>query len=128
MFDLDALRAALQAHGRVARVVIAGAEGSAPREVGAAMLVWADGQSGTIGGGALEFEAAAKARVLLAASPPTPSLPLAGGGGLWRLRLIGTLPGKRLPPPSWGRDGVGGLHASRESPLDQASANAAAGR
>jgi xanthine dehydrogenase accessory factor len=81
MFDLDALRAALQAHGRVARVVIAGAEGSAPREVGAAMLVWADGQSGTIGGGALEFEAAAKARVLLAASPPTPSLPLAGGRG-----------------------------------------------
>jgi hypothetical protein len=33
----------------------------APREAGAAMLVWAAGQSGTIGGGALEFEAAARA-------------------------------------------------------------------
>jgi xanthine dehydrogenase accessory factor len=65
MFDLEALSAALQTHGPVARVVIAGVEGSAPREVGAAMLVWADGQSGTIGGGALEFEAAAKAREML---------------------------------------------------------------
>jgi xanthine dehydrogenase accessory factor len=41
MFDLGALRAALQAHGPVARVVIAGVEGSTPREVGASMLVWA---------------------------------------------------------------------------------------
>lgn len=30
------------------------------------MLVWADGQSGTIGGGALEHEAAARARAMLA--------------------------------------------------------------
>ncbi|WP_103258519.1 xanthine dehydrogenase accessory protein XdhC [Tabrizicola aquatica] len=66
MFDLSGLAAALQAHGRVARVVIAGVEGSSPREVGASMLVFADGQSGTIGGGALEFEAAAKARLMLA--------------------------------------------------------------
>jgi xanthine dehydrogenase accessory factor len=65
MFDLQALAAALLAHGPVARVVIAGVEGSSPREVGASMLVWADGQSGTIGGGALEYEAAAKARALL---------------------------------------------------------------
>lgn len=73
MFDLSALAAALQAHGRVARVVIAGVEGSSPREVGASMLVFADGQSGTIGGGALEFEAAAKAREWLAAdAPPAP--------------------------------------------------------
>ena len=78
MFDLAALSAALAAHGRVARVVIAGVEGSSPREVGASMLVWDQGQSGTIGGGALEFEAAAKARVMLA-SPPTPSLPHGGG-------------------------------------------------
>lgn len=67
MFDLSALSSALGAHGRVARVVIAGFEGSSPREVGAAMLVWENGQSGTIGGGALEFEAAAKARAMLAA-------------------------------------------------------------
>lgn len=71
MLDLVALAAALAAQGRVARVVIAGVEGSSPREVGAAMLVWAGGQSGgqsgTIGGGALEFQAAAAAQVMLAA-------------------------------------------------------------
>jgi xanthine dehydrogenase accessory factor len=61
-FDLDGLRAAVLAHGRVVRVVIAAIEGSSPREVGAAMLVWNDGQSGTIGGGALEFQAAQEAR------------------------------------------------------------------
>jgi xanthine dehydrogenase accessory factor len=62
VFDLDALRHAIAAHGPVVRVVIAAHDGSSPREVGASMLVWADGQSGTIGGGALEFEAVAKAR------------------------------------------------------------------
>ncbi|WP_424976332.1 xanthine dehydrogenase accessory protein XdhC [Dinoroseobacter sp. S124A] len=60
--DPDALRAAIAAHGPVARVVVAEIRGSVPREVGAAMLVWEGGQSGTIGGGALEFEAAARAR------------------------------------------------------------------
>ena len=62
MFDLSALSQALAAHGRVARVVIAAHDGSSPREVGAAMLVWDQGQSGTIGGGALEFEAVLRAR------------------------------------------------------------------
>lgn len=61
-FDVDALRRAVKRHGRVTRVVIAALRGSSPREVGAAMLVWQNGQSGTIGGGALEFEAAAAAR------------------------------------------------------------------
>ena len=66
MFDLAELRAALVAHGRVARVVIAGFAGSSPREVGAAMLVWGQGQSGTIGGGTLEFQAVRRAREMLA--------------------------------------------------------------
>ena len=66
MFDLAALRAAVATHGRVARVVIAGFDGSSPREVGAAMLVWAEGQSGTIGGGALEWLAIGRARAALA--------------------------------------------------------------
>ncbi|MCG6560059.1 xanthine dehydrogenase accessory protein XdhC [Ruegeria sp. 1NDH52C] len=61
-FDLEGLRAAVAAHGRVTRVVIAAIRGSSPREMGAAMLVWQDGQSGTIGGGALEFQAAEAAR------------------------------------------------------------------
>ncbi|MCJ8335324.1 MAG: xanthine dehydrogenase accessory protein XdhC [Epibacterium sp.] len=57
-FDVESLRKAVLTHGRVARVVIAEVRGSSPREVGAAMLVWDGGQSGTIGGGTLEFEAA----------------------------------------------------------------------
>lgn len=66
MFDLPALQQAIAAHGPVARVVIAAHDGSSPREVGAAMLVWADGQSGTVGGGALEYEATTRARAMLA--------------------------------------------------------------
>lgn len=63
-FDLDGLRAAVALHGHVTRVVIAAIKGSSPREVGASMLVWRDGQSGTIGGGALEYETARTARGL----------------------------------------------------------------
>ncbi len=61
-FDLEALREAVKTHGQVTRVVIAAIKGSSPREVGAAMLVWPGGQSGTIGGGTLEFQAAEAAR------------------------------------------------------------------
>lgn len=65
MSDPDALAAAIAAHGPVMRVVVVEFQGSSPREVGAEMLVWADGQSGTIGGGALEFDAIARAREML---------------------------------------------------------------
>lgn len=65
MFDLAALTQAVAAHSRVARVVVADVKGSGPREAGAAMLVWADGQSGTIGGGALEHQATLAARAML---------------------------------------------------------------
>mgnify|MGYP003388955671 FL=1 len=58
MFDREGLIEACKIHGTVARVVIADIAGSAPREVGAAMLVWQGGQSGTIGGGTLEFDLA----------------------------------------------------------------------
>ena len=88
-FDLEALREAVAREGRVARVLVAEAKGSAPREAGAAMLVWDGGQSGTIGGGALEFEAAARARAMLAAGgtplteviPPPSPIPSPRGGG-----------------------------------------------
>lgn len=60
-FDLDALQAAVRKFGRVVRIVVADVQGSAPRDVGAAMLVWKGGQSGTIGGGRLEFDASAQA-------------------------------------------------------------------
>ncbi len=69
MFDLQALQSAVAQHGTVARIVVAAVAGSAPREVGAAMLVWTGGQSGTIGGGALEWQAAQAARQML----PRPS-------------------------------------------------------
>ena len=65
-FDREGLGRLVAAHGAVVRVVVAGTAGSAPREVGAAMVVWAGGQDGTIGGGALEYEAAARARAMLA--------------------------------------------------------------
>jgi xanthine dehydrogenase accessory factor len=67
-FDLEGLRDAVARHGRVARVVIAATHGSAPREVGAAMLVWQGGQSGTVGGGALEYELAGVARAQAAST------------------------------------------------------------
>ena len=66
MFDISALNDGIAAQGRVARVVIASVAGSSPREVGASMLVWGSGQSGTIGGGALEYMAANRARAMLA--------------------------------------------------------------
>ena len=47
-------------------VRVARAEGSVPREPGAWMAVWAEGITGTIGGGHLEFEAIAHARQMLA--------------------------------------------------------------
>lgn len=65
--ELAPLRAAVATHGAVVRVVIVAHQGSTPRETGTAMLVWPSGQHGTIGGGALEFDATAQARALLAA-------------------------------------------------------------
>lgn len=48
--------------------------GSVPRETGTWMAVWPDSVLGTIGGGRLEWDAIAHARVLLAAPAPQPSL------------------------------------------------------
>lgn len=65
-FDLDQIARLAGLHGAVIRVVVAEIAGSTPREVGAAMVVWAGGQEGTIGGGTLEHEATLAARRLLA--------------------------------------------------------------
>lgn len=70
MFDLAALTQSVRQNGPTARIVIASHEGSSPRETGTEMLVWAKGQSGTIGGGALEHEAVKTARALLPGSAP----------------------------------------------------------
>jgi len=66
VFAPDTLCQLVSQHGRVARLVVAAASGSVPRDVGASMYVWADGQSGTIGGGMLEYQAVEAARVLCA--------------------------------------------------------------
>jgi len=52
----------------VAVVTVLSIAGSAPRSAGARMVLGADSADGTIGGGNLEFEAAALARQLLAAA------------------------------------------------------------
>ena len=90
MFDLAALKDAVDRHGRVARVVVAETAGSVPREVGAAMLVWDGGQSGTIGGGALEFDAARHAfsRRGLTRHPLGPSLGQCCGGAVTLLTEV----------------------------------------
>jgi xanthine dehydrogenase accessory factor len=54
-------------------VTVTETKGSTPREAGTKMVVSADRQLGTIGGGNLEFEAIAEARALLAAASQTPS-------------------------------------------------------
>jgi xanthine dehydrogenase accessory factor len=89
-FDLTSLRAAIAAHGQVARVVIAEVQGSSPREVGAAMLVWDGGQSGTIGGGALEYQAAqqAFAREGFSRHPLGPELGQCCGGAVTLLTEV----------------------------------------
>ncbi len=68
--DLPALRHHIAAHGPTIRVTVTATSGSAPREPGAALLVTQSTQSGTIGGGALEFDAIRTARTLLPKTTP----------------------------------------------------------
>ena len=62
---LDAVRERAKVAGDLVSVIVAAAEGSAPREAGAWMLVDRDGQGGTVGGGRLEWEASRTARAML---------------------------------------------------------------
>ena len=66
MSELAAILAGLSVAGRPAVLVtIVAAKGSVPREVGARMLVHAEGTAGTVGGGVLEWQAIARARAML---------------------------------------------------------------
>ncbi len=94
-FDIATLSKAISAHGLVARVLVAEVKGSVPREAGTAMLVWETGQAGTIGGGALEYEATARARAALRAGsdrldhvPLGPALAQCCGGAVTLLTEI----------------------------------------
>jgi len=62
---LDALAEALARDGHPVLVVVATAQGSTPRETGAAMIVSSGHCAGTIGGGHLEYEAMRIAREAL---------------------------------------------------------------
>jgi xanthine dehydrogenase accessory factor len=118
-FDHAALEAAIALHGAVARVVVADIRGSVPREAGAAMLVWKSGQSGTIGGGALEYEATRSARTALAAGvdrldtkPLGPALAQCCGGAVTLLTEIWDETRLRaLPDGPVARPVPGGSHA-----------------
>ena len=56
------------------RIVVAGVQGSAPRDPGACMLICETETQGTIGGGNLECQAVGAARALLAANVCLPSV------------------------------------------------------
>jgi xanthine dehydrogenase accessory factor len=103
--DLPSLKAAVEAHGVVVRVLVVAVAGSVPREAGASMLVWRDGEEGTIGGGELENQALREARGMLAARGRAvrengarwvPALGQCCGGSVtlaWERFDTGTLPG-----------------------------------
>lgn len=84
----------LAARGPVAMISVLASEGSAPRGAGTRMLVTAEGEHGTIGGGALEFRAVEQARSVLAHAPGTwrvqdyPLGPLLGQCCGGRVRLL----------------------------------------
>jgi xanthine dehydrogenase accessory factor len=65
MIDLAAISQAVAKYGKVARVVLAQVQGSAPRSAGTSMLIWEDGSADTIGGGQLELQSMDHARVML---------------------------------------------------------------
>jgi xanthine dehydrogenase accessory factor len=65
---VDELLLRLQ-HQRGVLVRVTSTQGSAPREAGTWMAVWADGLTATIGGGQLEFQATDEARAWLAGGP-----------------------------------------------------------
>ncbi len=64
---LATLRDYLRCEGAAVRITVAATRGSAPRDAGACMLVGAQWEKGTIGGGHLELMATAIARDMLAA-------------------------------------------------------------
>ena len=103
--DVNALRQAVAANGTVARVLVLDSAGSVPRDAGTAMLVWENGQHGTIGGGALEFEAIRAAREAFIAGqasllrqPLGPALAQCCGGSV---TASGSIPASRDCSRSW---------------------------
>jgi xanthine dehydrogenase accessory factor len=68
MLKAHAIGSKLEEGGRAVLIHVSAVRGSAPRETGAGMIVFADGSfTGTIGGGTLEWAALAEAQKLMAA-------------------------------------------------------------
>ena len=83
-FNLEEIEKLVSVHEELIRVLIVSTKGSTPRETGARMLVWDQGQKGTIGGGALEFKLLNICRKRIAdknLSPHVISQPLGPGLG-----------------------------------------------
>ena len=76
------LTSALARHGTAVLVTVAEVHGSAPREAGAWALATPEGFHGSIGGGALEFEALARAQALLHTRPEEEHMTLSLGPDL----------------------------------------------
>ena len=111
------------------RVTVTAVQGSAPREVGAAMLVSADHSEGTIGGGALEWEPMRIARAMLAEGrdqadhrlPLGPALGQCCGGAVsLRFEMAETLDqGAGAPLWVWGAGHVGRAVVAVMAPLPE---------
>ncbi|AHM02818.1 XdhC protein (assists in molybdopterin insertion into xanthine dehydrogenase) [Roseibacterium elongatum DSM 19469] len=109
------------------RVTVTGTRGSAPREVGAAMLVFADRTLGTIGGGALEWQAMDIARRMIADGEARAERTIALGpalgqccGGVVTLRFEtaeGIDPPPGVPLWVWGAGHVGRAIVATLAPL-----------
>lgn len=108
-------------------VRVAATKGSVPREVGAMMRVFAKGQDGTIGGGALEWEAARVAREMLArGSEGRRVMPLGPDlgqccGGVVTLEFVLSEPAAEPPGTLWiwGAGHVGRAVAAVLAPMGQ---------
>ena len=79
-FDINMLRGEADKQDRLIRILVLSTQGSAPREGGTSMLVTPDGETGTIGGGALEWQAIETARNLATATTIR-TIPLGPGLG-----------------------------------------------
>ncbi|MCU4654442.1 xanthine dehydrogenase accessory protein XdhC [Roseibacterium sp. SDUM158016] len=116
---------------RGVRVTVVSTRGSAPREAGTQMLVTVDGIEGTIGGGALEWEAMAEARRMLADGRGTDTRQMALGPGLGqccggavtlRFEVAEALErGEGAPAWIWGAGHVGRALVSVLAPLPDLS-------
>ncbi|TNF20266.1 MAG: xanthine dehydrogenase accessory protein XdhC [Rhodobacteraceae bacterium] len=108
-------------------VTVVETRGSTPREVGAAMQVWADRIEGTIGGGTLEWQAIAQARQMLAEDAPDMQRKMALGpdmgqccGGVVVLAFRHVAEDRRFDDPPlwiWGAGHVGRAIAGVMGPL-----------